>query len=129
MRVVQGGNRASLALEPLLQIRVTGDMLGQHLDGDGAVEARVSSFVDLAHAPGTERGVDLIGAERGARGQGHPIDSTCSPGFRFRLFLESDVHRFESTSRICRQAVPEEWHQQAPTLLALNEARATFSQR
>ena len=55
-----------VALEPLLQIGISGDMLGQDLDGDGAVEAGVGGFVDLAHAPGAERGVDLVGAERGA---------------------------------------------------------------
>ena len=46
--MVQRGNRAGFALEPLLQIGVIGDMLGQHLDGDGAVQAGVGGFVDLA---------------------------------------------------------------------------------
>ncbi len=48
VRVVQGSNRSGFALEPLLQIGVIGDMLGQHLDGDGAVQAGVAGFVDLA---------------------------------------------------------------------------------
>ena len=46
-------------------------MIGQHLDGDGAVEAGVSGLVDLAHAARAEGGVDLVGAEGGARGQRH----------------------------------------------------------
>ena len=71
MRVVQGGDGSGLALEPLLQIWISRDMLGQHLDSDGAVQAAVGGFVDLAHAPGAERGVDLIGAEGGAGGQRH----------------------------------------------------------
>ena len=31
-------------------IGVRGDMLGQDLDGDGAVQAGVAGFVDFAHA-------------------------------------------------------------------------------
>ena len=48
MRVVQRGDGAGLTLEPLLQVRIVGDMLGQHLDGDGAVQAGVRGLVDLA---------------------------------------------------------------------------------
>ncbi len=64
--MAQRRDRAGLALEPLLQIRIRGDMLGQHLDGDGAVEAGVGGFVHLAHAARAEGGVDLVGAEGGA---------------------------------------------------------------
>ncbi len=35
--VRQRRDRLGLALEPLFQIRVGGDVLGEHLDGDGAV--------------------------------------------------------------------------------------------
>ena len=63
MRVVQRGDGAGLSLEPLLQVWVTRHMLGQDLDSDGAVQARVAGFVDLAHAPGAEGGVNLIGTE------------------------------------------------------------------
>ena len=45
--VVQAGDGLRLALEPLLQIGVRGDMLGQDLDGDGAVQAGVAGFVRL----------------------------------------------------------------------------------
>ena len=41
-------------------------MLGQHLDGDRAVQAGVGRLVDLAHAAGAEGGTDLVRAERGA---------------------------------------------------------------
>ncbi len=61
--MAQRRDRAGLALEPLLQIRIRGHMRGQHLDGDGAVEAGVSRFVDLAHAPGAQRGFDSIRTE------------------------------------------------------------------
>ena len=41
-------------------------MHGQHLDGDGAVQAGVTGVLDLAHAARAEGGFDLIGAEGGA---------------------------------------------------------------
>ena len=67
----QGGDGPGLALEPPLQVGVQGDMFGQHLDSDGAVQAGVAGLVDLAHAVGAEGGFDLVGAERGAGLQGH----------------------------------------------------------
>ena len=42
VRVVQAGDGLRLALEPLFQIRVRGDVLGEDLDGDGAIEAGVT---------------------------------------------------------------------------------------
>ena len=45
---------------------IVGDMLGQHLDRDGAIQARVAGSVDLAHAPRAEGGIYLVGTERGA---------------------------------------------------------------
>ncbi len=39
VRVVQAGDGLRLALEPLLEIGVRGDVLGEDLDGDGSVEA------------------------------------------------------------------------------------------
>ncbi len=73
VRVVQAGDGLRLALEPLLQIRVCGDMFGQHLDGDGAVQAGVAGFVDFAHPARAEGGEDLVGAERGAGLDGHGL--------------------------------------------------------
>ena len=61
--MVQAGDGLGLPLEPLLQIGVSGHMFGQHLDGDGTVEAGVSSFVDLTHAPRADGSFDLVGAE------------------------------------------------------------------
>ncbi len=63
VRVVQAGDGLRLALEPLLQIRIGGDVLGQDLDGNGAVQAGAASFVDLAHAASAEEGFDLVRAE------------------------------------------------------------------
>ena len=61
--MVQAGDRLRLALEALAEIGVVGDVRGQHLDGDGAIQAGVSGFVDLAHAARAEGGVDLVGAK------------------------------------------------------------------
>ena len=56
VRMTEGGERLGLALEPLLQVRVGGDVLGKDFDGDRAVQARVGRLVDLAHPARTERG-------------------------------------------------------------------------
>ena len=49
-------------------------MLGQHLDGDRAVQAGVGGLVDLAHAARAEGGVDLVGAEGGAGFKWHAVE-------------------------------------------------------
>jgi len=48
-----------------------GDMLREDFDGDGAVQAGVPGFVDLAHAAFPEQGGDVVVPEAGAGGQGH----------------------------------------------------------
>ena len=66
VRVVQAGDGLRLTLEPLLQIGIGGDMLGEDFNGHGAVQAGVAGFVDLAHAPRADGREDLVGAERRA---------------------------------------------------------------
>ncbi len=44
-------------------------MLGQHLDGDRAIEAGVAGFVHLAHAAFANSGEDFIRAEPNAGGE------------------------------------------------------------
>ena len=66
MRVVQGGDGAGLALEAPPQVGIRSHMLGQHLDGDGAVQTGVRGPVDFAHATSAEGAFDPIGTERGA---------------------------------------------------------------
>ena len=55
-------DRNGLALEPLFQIGIAGDMLGQDLDGDGTIQAGVGGFVDLAHAALADEGGDFVRA-------------------------------------------------------------------
>ena len=61
--MVQRGHGARFAFEAGAQIFAFGDVFGQNLDGDGAVEPRVAGFVHFAHASGAERGEDFVRAE------------------------------------------------------------------
>ncbi len=47
---VQLRDRPRLALEALAQLRIGGDVIGQNLDGDRAVEAGVPRPIHFAHA-------------------------------------------------------------------------------
>ena len=66
--MVQARDGPSLAIEALPGVRTAGEMLGQDLDGDGAIEPRVAGAVDLSHAARTECGLDFVGTEFGAGG-------------------------------------------------------------
>ena len=78
VRMIQRGNGAGFAFEAGAQIFAFGDVFGQDLDGDGAVEPGVAGFVHLAHAAGAERGEDLVGAEFVASVEGHLSESVKS---------------------------------------------------
>ncbi len=67
VRMVELRDRAGFAVEPLAELRISGEGFGQDLDGDDAIEARVAGLVDLAHAAGAEGGEDLVRAEARAR--------------------------------------------------------------
>ena len=71
VRVVQGGHDPRLALEPVAELRIARERVGEDLDRDRAIEPRVARLVHLAHAAGTQGGEDLIGAEVGAGSEGH----------------------------------------------------------
>ena len=71
VRVVRGGDGLGLALKPLLQGGIGRKLLGQHLDGNGAVKAGVAGLVDLTHTARTEGGLDRVGAKAGAWREGH----------------------------------------------------------
>jgi hypothetical protein len=47
--MTEGGERFGLALEPVLQFGISGDVLGQNLDGDRAIQARIGRLIDFAH--------------------------------------------------------------------------------
>jgi hypothetical protein len=55
-----------LPLEPLQPIRIAGERRRQHLDGDVAVQPRIVSAIDGAHATGAEQGDNLERADASA---------------------------------------------------------------
>ena len=74
MRMVQRSNGTGLALESGAQILALGDVFGQDLDGDGAVEASVAGPVHFAHSSSADRGEHFVGAESVAGGERHIRD-------------------------------------------------------
>ena len=63
MRMVERSHGVGFALEALPELLAFGDVLGQDLDGDEAIEARVTRFVHFAHASGAEWREDFVGAK------------------------------------------------------------------
>jgi hypothetical protein len=73
--MVQGGNRAPFAVEPLEGLWIVGYVRLHHLDGDGAVQARIDRLVDLAHPTFADARRKLIRANALAceRSHGHRL--------------------------------------------------------
>jgi hypothetical protein len=63
VRVVERSHGAGFALEALPEVLALGDMFGQDLDGDEAIEARVTRFVHFAHTPGAKWREDFVRAK------------------------------------------------------------------
>src|SRR5207237_706204 len=80
MRMAQRRNRAGLALEALAHLGPSRRVLGQHLDGDDAVEPRIARLIDLAHAARAQRTQNLVRAKAHIRGERHsPLSYTPAP--------------------------------------------------
>ena len=73
VRVVQAGEDLRLPLEPGEAVRISGEGVGQDLQGDLAVELRVGRLPDLAHAAFPEQGGHVVVAESSADVQGHRL--------------------------------------------------------
>ena len=71
VRMVQLGNGLGLARETLFPLTALGGMLRKDLDGDRAVKAGISRFVDLTHAARTDRRDDFVMAETFACFESH----------------------------------------------------------
>jgi hypothetical protein len=69
--MIEAGDRAGLSLEALAKLPARGEMSWENLDGDRAVEARVSGTVDLAHAARPKGGEHLVGPEQSAGTERH----------------------------------------------------------
>ena len=67
--MVQRGERLRLALEPGDPVRIGGERVGQDLDGDVAIEPRVTRPIDFAHPAGAKGGDDLVRTNAGALGK------------------------------------------------------------
>jgi hypothetical protein len=63
------GNGARLALETLPALRPAGEVLGQNLDGYGAVERCIVGPIHLSLPAGPDRRLDLVRAKPGSRRQ------------------------------------------------------------
>ena len=62
-----------LAVEALAELRVGGEAIGKDLDGDRAVQPRVTRAVDLPHSSSSDGREDLIRPEARSRGQRHGL--------------------------------------------------------
>src|SRR5207244_1874276 len=82
VRVRERRDRERLTLEPGERIRVLRERFREDLDRDLALQVRVVSAVDLAHAAGAERAADLVGAETGSGWQRHELERRLSTAHR-----------------------------------------------
>ena len=90
VRVVEQGRQPGLALQALRRGAVGGQFVGDELDGNGTVQARVARLIHLSHAAGPERTDDLIHADTLARLQAHLGMAQDTP--IARRVLERDGH-------------------------------------
>ena len=76
--VIQRSERLGFTLEAGHTVRVGRERLGQDLDRDGAIEARIAGFVDFAHAARADGGQDFVWTQAGAgiKSQGAAPDYT-----------------------------------------------------
>jgi hypothetical protein len=69
--VIELRDDGSVPIEPLTELGIGHKRWRQDLQGEGAVETRVSRLVHLAHAARAEQRHDLIRAKPSAGGQSH----------------------------------------------------------
>ncbi len=69
--MIQAGDGFCFALEPLLVYRIRRKLRGQNLDGNAALQPRITRTVHLAHSARTQRREDFVGPEFGARSKRH----------------------------------------------------------
>ena len=63
--MIERGNVARLALEPLAELRIGGRLIGNDFDGDIAAETGIAGAIHFAHTAGTNEADDFIGAAAG----------------------------------------------------------------
>ena len=121
VRMVQPRDRARLAVEALAQLRARGEMRGQDLDGDVAVETRVAGAIDLAHAAGAERGDDFVGTEA--------CEVLDTDDYRFpnRFATSMDAARHALSARAWHRQCGNEIDQEVPPCDPLHSRSCSFS--
>ena len=88
VRVIQAGNGARLAFEPLAAFRLIGEMSGKNLDGDDPVQAGVAGAINLPHSPCAGRRDDFVRAETCVLHDAHH-------------FVPVGTRRFNSSNQFC----------------------------
>ena len=74
VRVIECGNRARLPLESRGGQVACSDAFGEHLDGDVAMQSRVTPSIDFAHAARANRRDHFVGAESCAGLRGMEVE-------------------------------------------------------
>lgn len=69
--MIQRRDRAGFAIEPFEQVGVGGELFGENLDCDRAIEPRVAGPVHFAHATGPDRRHNLVRSESSTRRERH----------------------------------------------------------
>ena len=69
VRVIERGEQLRFAREPRQAVRIEREPLGQHLQGDVAIQLRVARAIHLAHGARTKRGDDFVGTHSKTRGE------------------------------------------------------------
>ncbi len=65
VRVHETRGRLGLALEALHELRIVGEVLGQELHGDGALQATVERLHDARHAARADALAELVAPDQG----------------------------------------------------------------
>src|SRR5262245_33047601 len=71
VRMIELRDRPRFAVEAFAEERIGCERLRKNLDGDDAVQAGIAGAIHLAHAAGSQCGLDLVRAEPAACGQRH----------------------------------------------------------
>ena len=90
VRMIERRQRLRFAVKPRQPIGVVREGIGQHLEGDIAIELRVAGAKHLAHSPGAECGEDLVGTDVAAGNESHRL---CN-GLYERVCTDGHLERF-----------------------------------
>jgi hypothetical protein len=71
VRMIERREHFRLALKTRDTVAIAGKRRGKDLDGDIALQPRISGAIHLAHATSTNRGGDFVWAEASAEGERH----------------------------------------------------------